>query len=836
MKLIRYIAVWCTVFLSAFGATAQQEAKSQGCSSYTIDGNVVTFHGDAGAKLQLKFNSSSMVRIWFDPTGELKRSNPSFAVINEGLEDVGEISVNDEPSSYEIYTAKLRVRLHKKDMQLLIYDKWQKLIFSDYQDRGHEVDGTRIVAHKVLRSDENIFGLGEKTGPLNRRGRAYKMWNSDRPCYSAQEDPLYKSIPFFMSSYNYGVFLDNTYKTEFKFGTESDEFYSFEAPDGAFIYYFIYGKDYKDIQAQYIALTGKPIMPPKWAFGFAQSRGLYTREDQALEIATEFRKRQIPIDIIYQDIGWTQWLQDFEWRKGNYENPKAMLEELKQNGFKMILSQDPVISQANKKQWEEADAKGFFVKDSRTGKSYDMPWPWGGNCGVVDFTIPEVADWWGEQQQKPLADGAHGFWTDMGEPAWSNEEDADRLYMQHHIGMHDEIHNVYGLTWDKVVKEQFEKHNPNKRVFQMTRAAYAGLQRYTFGWSGDSGNGADVLQGWGQFANQVAVGISAGLGGIPFWTTDISGYCGDITDYPAMAELYTRWMQFGIFNPLSRAHHEGDNAVEPWLFGEVAEKNAKAAIELKYQLFPYLYTYGRQAYDTGLPILRGLFMEYPDDEQAVKVEDQFIFGQELLVAPVLKKGERVKRLYLPEGEWIDFHDKKTVYFGGERIAYRAPLNVIPMFVKKGSIVPMMPVMQYIHEREDYPLYMHIFPNYEGEQASFTVYEDDGESLDYQNNVSSQTGFICITTDTGYTMEVTPQDKGYMPAKGRNIVLRFHIEQTPAAVKVDGKAISDNPDLFTVETLDGNSPETAWSWNEETGECMVRFPDNRKKVTIQINGI
>src|SRR5690606_30996895 len=417
MKLIRYIVVWCTVFLSAFGATAQQEAKSQGCSSYTIDGNVVTFHGDAGAKLQLKFNSSSMVRIWFDPTGELKRSNPSFAVINEELEDVGEISVNDEPSSYEIYTAKLRVRLHKKDMQLLIYDKWQKLIFSDYQDRGHEVDGTRIVAHKVLRSDENIFGLGEKTGPLNRRGRAYKMWNSDRPCYSAQEDPLYKSIPFFMSSYNYGVFLDNTYKTEFKFGTESDEFYSFEAPDGAFIYYFIYGKDYKDIQSQYIALTGKPIMPPKWAFGFAQSRGLYTRQDQALEIAKEFRKRQIPIDIIYQDIGWTQWLQDFEWRKGNYENPKAMLEELKQNGFKMILSQDPVISQANKKQWQEADAKGFFVKDSRTGKSYDMPWPWGGNCGVVDFTIPEVADWWGEQQQKPLADGAHGFWTDMGEPA-----------------------------------------------------------------------------------------------------------------------------------------------------------------------------------------------------------------------------------------------------------------------------------------------------------------------------------------------------------------------------------------------------------------------------------
>ena len=241
----------------------------------------------------------------------------------------------------------------------------------------------------------------------------------------------------------------------------------------------------------------------------------------------------------------------------------------------MILSQDPVISQNNHLQWDEADQKQFFVKDIRTNKSYDMPWPWGGNCGVVDFTLPEVADWWGELQQKPLDDGVSGFWTDMGEPAWSNEEDLDRLNMKHHIGMHDEIHNVYGLTWDKVVTEQFNKRNPNKRVFQMTRAAYAGLQRYTFGWTGDSGNPYEVEDGWDQLSNQVNVGISAGLGGIPFWTTDISGYCGDITDYPGMAELYTRWMQFGVFNPLSRAHHEGDNAVEPWMFGEVAERNSK---------------------------------------------------------------------------------------------------------------------------------------------------------------------------------------------------------------------------------------------------------------------
>lgn len=827
--------IYIIIFLFIpLGLLANVADKAQKCLSYTQDGSKIVFNGSDGGKLSLDIKSSSVIKIWFDPAGKFSRSNESFAVVNENLDDIGQIHVDDQPSCYEIYTSQLRIRLNKNPMQLQIFDKWQKLIFSDFKEMGHVSDSSSVKAYKTLRKDEQFFGLGEKTGTLNRRGKEYKMWNSDRPCYSTTEDPLYKSIPFFMSSYRYGIFLDNTYKTEFKFGTESDEYYSFEAPDGAFIYYFIFGKDYKEIQKQYIELTGKPIMPPKWALGFAQCRGLYTREDQALDIAAEFRKRQIPCDIIYQDIGWTQNLQDFVWRKGNYKHPKKMLTELKEQGFKMVVSQDPVVSQKENPQWKEADKAGYFVKDARTGKSYDMPWPWGGNCGVVDFTIPEVADWWGKLQQKPIDDGISGFWTDMGEPAWSNEEDLDRLNMKHHLGMHSEIHNIYGLTWDKVVKEQFEKHNPGKRVFQMTRAAYAGLQRYTFGWTGDSGNGNDVLEGWGQLANQVAVGISAGLGGIPFWATDISGYCGDITDYPAMAELYTRWMQFGVFNPLSRAHHEGDNAAEPWMFGEVAEKNSKAAIELKYQLFPYLYTYARKAHDTGLPIVRGLFMEYPSDEEAAKVDDQFLFGEELLVAPVLKKGERVKRVYLPDGEWIDFNDMKTIYLGGQTIAYRAPLSVIPVFVRKGSIIPQMPVMQYIHERKNYPVFVHIFPNYEDESTSFELYEDNGENQDYLKDICSKTFIRCTTLSNGYDTGVEVKDNGYRQSDKRNIIFKYHIESRPTSVMVNGKNVNNVP----VETIKGNQEtdfETIqWSWNENNGECWVKVPDNRLNINISIN--
>lgn len=789
------------------------------CVSYTQDGRCVNFTLNDGSAIQLRLCSPSVIRIWNSPDGKFERENASFAVVNEDLQDIGDLIVNEQNACYEIFTEKLRIRVNKAPFSLQIFDKYQKLLFSDHADKGHVSEGKRKVEYKTLRRDEHFFGLGEKTGKLDRRGETYKMWNSDKPCYSTVEDPLYKSIPFFMSSYRYGIFLDNTYKTEFKFGTESRDYYSFEAPDGEMIYYFIFGKDYKEIMTQYIGLTGKPIMPPRWALGFAQCRGLLTREDLTYEIARGYRERGIPCDIIYQDIGWTQHLQDFNWRKGNYKNPRKMLADLDSMGFKVILSQDPVISQGNKAQWAEADSLGYFVKDVTTGKSYDMPWPWGGNCGVVDFTIPEVADWWGAYQQKPLDDGAAGFWTDMGEPAWSNEESPERLVMKHHLGMHDEIHNVYGLTWDKVVKEQFEKRNPDKRVFQMTRAAYAGLQRYTFGWTGDSGCADDVTKGWAQMAGQIPVLLSAGLGVIPFTTTDISGYCGEIDDYPAMAELFTRWIQLGAFNPLSRIHHEGNNAVEPWLFGEEAERNAKAAIELKYSLLPYIYTYAREAHELGLPIMRPMVMEFPMDTETYALDAQFMFGEELLVAPVVKKSARSKNLYLPEGTWIDFNDKKTEYSGEQWMTTDAPLNKIPVFVRKGSIIPRMPVFNHTREQKVYPITFEVFPAIKGEKAEFRLYEDDGEDLGYLRGEYRFTPVCCETGDNGYEITVGEREgSGYEIEGERELIFKVYTAELPKSVSIDGAKAKKN---------------RTWEADKKAGTVTVRIADDGQKHSITL---
>jgi len=812
--------------------TSHQPITSGNCLSYELQGNKAVFTCEHNIKVQLEQISSGILKIWYDQDN-FKRNNESFAVIKEG-NSTDKLNISEQPQSFEIYTGDLIVRINKSPFQVRIFDKYQKLLMEDFQNLGFEKDSLKISSYKTLRPEERIYGLGEKNGTINRVGSRFKMWNSDKPCYEVNEDPLYKSIPFFMSSAGYGIFFDNTFKTEFDFGLENKNYYSFSSPGGEMIYYFIFGPTYKQIIGRYMELTGKPIIPPDWALGFAQCRGMLTNEKLTREIAKGYRDRQIPCDIIYQDIGWTQNLQDFEWRKENYDDPKKMLADLKENGFKVIVSQDPVISQANKHQWQEADSLGYFAKDIRTEKTYDMPWPWGGNCGVVDFTKPEVGDWWGKYQQKVIDEGVRGFWTDMGEPAWSNEESTDRLFIKHQLGMHNEIHNVYGLTWDKVVTEQFEKRNPNTRIFQMTRAAFAGMQRYTFGWSGDTGDGNNVLDGWKKLENQIPVALSAGMGGIPFWSCDISGYCGDIKDYEAMSELYVRWLQFGAFNPLSRIHHEGNNAVEPWLFGTEAEAMCKKAIELKYQLFPYIYTYARQAFDTGLPLMRALMLEYQDDPETFNLNSQFLFGKELLVAPVMEQSATSKKIYLPEGEWIDFNYPQRSYQGKHWIDYPVSLETTPLFVKRGSIIPQMPVVQYIGEKKNAPVWFEVFPGAEGRSAAFQLYEDDGETNNYKKDICTKTDVKCLSAKEEWKISILRRNEnGQKTEPDRNFGIKIHLERAPKSVVLN----SVNLKQTGLDKLQRSWFEIAdnalWSWDKQSNTCWIKFQDNGLQTEIII---
>ena len=776
----RFIPLWIVLVLMI---PARLGARTGDCEK--ISGKEYVFAAGKDAKVNLRFCSPSIVRIEYAFDGQFIGQAPTPAVISDDIADVS-ILLEQDGSAYDIHTGALRLVVEPDPFCIKVYDNYQTMLVSDVPG-GYRKEADRIICTKNFARNESIFGLGEKGGLLERRGGVYTMWNSDKPCYCIDEDPLYKSIPFFLSSRRYGIFFDNSWRTTFDFSRRDS--YTFEADGGAMVYYIIAGEDYKDILRQYICLTGNPVMPPVWALGFSQCRGLYTWQKQALEVAWRFRSLEIPCDVIYQDIGWTQNLQDFAWRKDHYSSPRAMLDTLHSLGFHMVVSQDPVISQKNAAQWRQADSLGLLAKDSRTGASYDMPWPWGGRCGVVDFTNPDAAKWWGDWQQKPIDDGVDGFWTDMGEPAWSNEEEKDRLYMQHYAGPHAAIHNVYGLYWDRVVTEEFNRRNPDRRLFQMTRAAFSGMQRYCFSWTGDSGDARRMSDSWEQFAYQIPMMLSAGLGGVPFITGDITGYCGAIEDYSEVSELYVRWMQFGLFTPLSRAHHEGDTAVEPWMFSPEAMAAAKKAIELKYTLLPYIYTCAREAYDTGVPIMRAMFLEFPEDRECRRTDMQFMFGPSLLVAPVVEKGARTRELYLPKGRWYDWYDG-TVYEGGRYVTVPAPLDKTPLFVKEGCMVPTGPVVQNTAEAKGAPLVIRCYPK-DGETVSCTLYEDDGISLGYARGEFARTTFSCTKEDRKYTVGYSSESFGGFPVPAHSGIKMQFPGKKAKCVQVNGKKVKSH---------------------------------------------
>ncbi len=751
--------------------TVSYASSSSEVSCVKSTPNTILVSYPDGSAAMLKFCSNSIIRVHYSATGDTEYSAPTPAVVSDDLESV-DLQMEEHSTKYEFYTSAINVSVRKSNFGVEVYDKHWNCLVADSPE-AYSTDGKSVSCEKMMPRDEHIFGLGEKVGLMDRRGESFTMWNSDKPNYGIYEDPLYKSIPFFVSSKGYGIFFDNSYKSHFDFGTLLKDRYRFSAEGGSMIYYIMAGTDYKEVLHHYIRLTGAPVMPPKWALGFSQCRGDYTREKQALEIARKFRELNIPCDIIYQDIGWVGELQNFEWNKHNYENPRQMLSTLDSMGFHVIVSQDPVISQRNTQQWDEANRLGLFTRDVHTGEAYDMPWPWGGNCGVVDFTNPDAAQWWGDLQQKPIDDGVSGFWTDMGEPAWCNEEAVERLDMMHVAGEHARIHNVYGLYWDRIVTQEFEKRNPDRRLFQMTRSAFSGMQRYCFSWTGDCGSSRGMRYSWEQFEYQIPMMLSAGLGGIPFITGDITGYCGTIEDYSAVAELYVRWMQFGLFTPLSRAHHEGSTAVEPWMFGEQAMACARKAIELKYSLMPYIYTCAREAYDTGLPLMRAMFLEFPEDNECRTTDTQFMFGDRLLVAPVTKKGATTRTLYLPAGGWYDYYTGE--YLRGCRyVTVDAPLDKTPLFVRAGTILPTMPVLQYTSQDPSADLYIDIWPE-EGASDTYTLYEDDGESLQYKNDCCARTPFSFTYSDGQCAIESgqRQQSGGYTFVPNRKTIYRIH---------------------------------------------------------------
>ncbi|MBD5545944.1 MAG: DUF5110 domain-containing protein [Lachnospiraceae bacterium] len=596
---------------------------------------------------------------------------------------------------------------------------------------GHDASGRAAYDYNIqeirsLEGKDCIYGLGDKTGVLNKRHYEYEMWNSDIP--DPHEDnfkSLYKSIPFMLvlkEKGAYGIFFDNHNKTYFDLGKESDAYYVFGADAGNLDYYFIGGESLKEVISDYTWLTGRAPMQQLWTLGFHQSRWGYESEEEIRSIAEGMKKHQLPCDCIHFDIDYMDHYKVFTWNQETYEDGAKVISDFKDMGIKAVTIIDPGVKvEKDYYVYEEGVKNGYFAKTPEGEIYVNEVWP--GDAVYPDFGDPKVRRWWGEKQKFLIDMGVSGVWNDMNEPAsFRGPLPDDVVFTDEDVqAPHSQVHNIYGHNMAKATYEGW-KELTGKRPFVITRACYSGSQKYTTGWTGDNHSI------WSHIRMAIPQMCNLGMSGMNFIGTDVGGFGSDCTP-----ELFARWIQLGCFSPLFRDHcAQGCRVQEPWQFdGEVLEISRKY-LNLRYELLPYLYDLMRECELTGIPMMRPLVLEYERDENVKNRNDEFMLGDRMLIAPVVEQGAREKMVYLPEGIWYDYWtgEKKE---GKSFFVRTAPLDLCPIYVKAGAVIPKYPVRMHVGEDKDELLILEAYPG----EGSYRHYQDNGEDFQYRQGAFNE---------------------------------------------------------------------------------------------------
>ncbi|HEY0176036.1 MAG TPA: TIM-barrel domain-containing protein, partial [Pedobacter sp.] len=547
-------------------------------TSATISGQKVEFVTEH-AQGEFTVYSPSVIRVRLDKKKLGK--DFSYAVTAKPAETKVSVSQNDQEIT--IITDSLKAKITKKPYNITFYTPDGKIISEDEKGLATSWVAEEVTNYKKMQEGERFIGLGEKTGDLDRKGSGYTNWNTDAYGYSTGQDPIYSTIPFYIGIHhglNYGIFLDNTYQSDFNFGASNDRFSSFGAQGGEMNYYFIYHKRLADIITSYTALTGRMPMPPLWSLGYQQNRYTYYPDTEVLRIAQTLREKKIPADGITLDIHYMDQYKLFTWDNKRFPDPVAMNKKLSDMGFTTTVIVDPGIKvEKGYGAYESGVKENIFIKYPDSSNYAGQVWP--GWCNFPDFTSEKGRAWWRNQVKFFANNGVSGIWNDMNEIAtWGNKMPANVLFnYDGAIASHRQAHNVYGM---QMARSSYEgaKESMNKRPFILTRAGYAGLQRYTAIWTGDNRPEEDHMLLGVRLLN------SLGVSGMPFAGMDIGGFIGTPSN-----SLFARWIQIGAFNPYFRNHAAvNTQSSEPWTHGEEVLEISRNYINLRYKLMSYLYS------------------------------------------------------------------------------------------------------------------------------------------------------------------------------------------------------------------------------------------------------
>ncbi|MGE5410125.1 MAG: TIM-barrel domain-containing protein, partial [Clostridiales bacterium] len=772
-------------------------------TSFLITDTTVTIKADSSS-LTFSFLSPEIIKVQYSPFLNAQFDS-SFSVIQKENKRLL-FSVKDLDSTLEINTTDATIICQKYPIRISYFDPQKRSLLSEPKSGGLSALNYQRWVGFELSPDEHLYGTGERGIALDKRGQAFASENTQNYGYQNNSQVMSINVPLLLSTKGYALFIDNSYLGRWDLGWADPGRFYYYATGGEITYYLIVAKSIKKQIEKYTWLTGRQPLQPRWSLGFIQSKYGYKNETEARDMVTTMRQKNIPCDALVLDLYWFNKMGDISWDMSRWSDPFKMMDDFLSTGIKTIVITEPYLTQASGNYYEALNG-GYLAKDAN-GQILSINNWWSCNCtaGLLDITNPNAQKWWWKKHPSFFGNQLSGIWTDLGEPEAHPSEAVFTL------GPMKKVQNIYNLLWAKTIFEGYREFRPGKRLFNLTRAGFAGMQRYSaITWSGD------VLQSFSALDSQLPNLLNTGLSGMGYHHSDAGGF----VTLDNSSELYTRWLQFAAFTPIMRAH--GNSSREPWIFGSPTEELTKEMIQLRYRLLPYIYTTAFENYRTGAPIIRPLVFEYQDDPNVSNLSDPYLFGQSMLVSPVTQPGATEKSVYFPKGEWIEYWTDR-VYNGNKTNKVAAPLDRIPLFVRSGSIIPMQPVMNYSNEKELDTLILSIYPSLK-ESSEFTLYEDDGTSLEYQTENYSNTLITQALADgsSGKNMliDIIPDGKNYK-GKPLNRVYRSEvhlIELKPSFVKTNSNILSEK------KTLD----------ELKKSESGFYFDDTSSKLFVQSSG-
>jgi alpha-glucosidase (family GH31 glycosyl hydrolase) len=737
----------------------------------------------------IKFYSSEIVETTFIPSGQKHNTASHAVVLGSTLSD---LKLDEDEVSVSFESNDLVVNIQKSPFQIsYIYNG--KPIISEKKGYKKIKEGEAIQFN--LEREEILYGGGARALGMNRRGNRLQLYNRAHYGYETHSELMNYTLPIVLSSNRYMIHFDNAPIGFLDLDSKKDNTLTYETISGRKTYQVIVGETWLDIIDNYTDLTGKQPLPPRWAFGNFSSRFGYHSEAETRATVQAFKEEKIPLDAVIIDIYWfgkdiKGHMGNLEFLRDSFPTPKKMISDLKQQGIKTVLVTEPFILTTSNR-WQEAVDKDILAKDSLGAPfKYDFYF---GNTGLIDVYDDKAKDWFWNIY-KELADmGVKGVWGDLGEP---EVHPSDLL---HETGTADEVHNTYGHDWAKLIFDGYKKDFPQDRPFILMRAGASGSQRFgLIPWSGD------VNRTWGGLQSQTEIALQMGMQGLGYMHSDLGGFAGANLD----DELYTRWLQYGVFQPIFRPHAQEEVPSEPVFREPKTKALAKQSIELRYKLLPYNYTLAFENSTTGVSFMRPIFFLEPNNDAQLINANTFLWGNDFLITPVVNPGVSEQEVYFPKDHvWFDFYSEEKIQ-GGQTISVKTNISSIPTYVKAGAFIPMAKPMQSTDDYEANSIDLHYYHDPSVMESEGQLYNDDGLiSEAYKKETFELLRFESEFKNHNLEIEFESKTGSNFNTSTKEIKLIIHnISKRPKQIKVNNEKININ------WNSDGNIVTIPISWN------------------------